>query len=125
MLHWRRVHRASKLIVLLAATLVAANAQCVMTCTFEECGPTAPPHTHCHHESTPDKGTPVGKSCSHELSFVDAKAKAFDVGAAHAFVAEIIPVYVTQILRWSPHYKGDHDISPPVPPLSSISILRI
>jgi hypothetical protein len=120
MMYW-----LSKMLVLFAATLVAGNAQCVTACAFEHCRQTEAPPPHCHHKTTPDKGQPTSAPCSHDISIVDTSVKTTTTAPVLALVVTYSVPLVAEAPQLSFHTRGDVDISPPAPSLSSISVLRI
>jgi hypothetical protein len=125
MLFFKRVHRLSRLVVLFAATLVAANAQCALTCSFEQCGSAETPPSHCHHHNMPDKEKRPSPPCLHEIALVYPGAKAFFIAPVKLLLPEFTVLPVTTTLEPAFDCRVDNDVSPPVPPRSSISVLRI
>ena len=124
MLTSKNVLWPSKLLVLFAATLIAANAQCAMTCSFEQWGSSETP-SHCHHHNMPDKEKPASPPCSHEISIVSASGKTFAAAPAQLLLADPTVLFVATILEPASYSSVVNDVSPPVPPHLSISVLRI
>ena len=119
------MHWVSKMVVFLVVASTAANAQCTISCSFENYGSPEAPPSHCHHKSAPDKGRPASLPCPHEVSLVDANAKVFTAISAHALAAEFIPLPISGTLRPAFYAGVSRDISPPAPDISSITVLRI
>jgi hypothetical protein len=118
------MHSLSKMVALFAAILVASNAQCVITCAFEQCRPKAP-STRCHHKSSPDRGQPASPACSHNISIVDTGAKTIRIVPAQVFVATANAPLVAEVPQLYFRTRVEAEISPPAPGISSISVLRI
>jgi hypothetical protein len=119
------MHWAVKLVVILAVSSVAANAQCAIYCAFENCESTEAPPSHCHHDSTPDKGKPPGSQCSHEVSVLDANAKTFHVNCVSLLVADLTPLPTVRPAQLFSYTGISPDISPHTLDIPSITVLRI
>jgi hypothetical protein len=116
---------ASQVVVVLAATLVAANAQCMIDCSFEHCGSAEAPASPCRHKSNSDRGQPVNTPCSHDVSIAGTSAKIITAPPA----LELVAIGSVAPIAEAPQLSGQtqilDDIPPPVPVLSSISVLLI
>jgi hypothetical protein len=125
MLTYINMRWLAKFVVLLAVTSIVANAQCTFSCAIASGHDEQAPVSDCHHKNMPDKDSPANLPCSHEVSIVAPDTKTFIVIHAQAFVAKLSPLLVTEAAPVVFSVKLRDDTSPPVPSLSSISILRV
>jgi hypothetical protein len=121
------VHKASQLVVVLAAAFITAGTQCAVACALDECTAAATHRTHCH-ENMPDKTKPA---CSHPMVIVAGEGKVFSALSkpaderGPAMVAALTALPVTQDIRAVAQARGDNGHSPPVSGFRRFSVLRI
>ena len=114
------------MLALFAALLIAGNAQCVIACGFERCKSAEAPPAHCHQKSAPDKGRqPASAPCSHAIANVDTSALTVKIVPAHLLAAVLSAPLFIEVRQFFFHSPVEIDISPPLPILSLISVLRI
>src|SRR5256885_2006324 len=93
----------ARLLVLLAVTLSATNAQCLTVCSLKPCAhgapvpPTSSDSTSCHHKSTPKAPAEDKQSqgCAHQMLRHSPSEGAIAPLRASAPVAMMEPVHVS------------------------------
>src|ERR1700733_3749243 len=109
-----------QVMALLVMTLILGAVQCVASCAGDDCNSAAPPCHQSHHHPAPSHAT--SRACTQDFLLPDAPASPLMDIATIGFAAPIVPG--AQLFKVTGIFTSPAS-SPPVPSLSSSSILRI
>jgi hypothetical protein len=111
--------RRFQLVVLLVAALIFSGAQCLAACAAEGCSPAAPP---CHQHQHPAPGHETSATCGHDFLIPSVHRSSLAHIADIGFSLPSNEDTPSFVIAETPSVPA---FSPPNPPLSASSILRI